>query len=116
MDGDVEAVDLMKPIGCALWARLLKDNREITIDNESVVIPSLEGVLAAKFAAMMSPHRRQGDKLIDGGDFVRIVEANANINLDLVTELGELVYSGGGTYVRTRRRRPRRPTARILAQ
>ncbi len=99
MDGDVEAIDLMKPIGSKLWARLLKETSEVTIEGENIVIPVLEGVMAAKFAAMVSPHRRQGDKLIDGGDFVRIVEANARINLALLTELGELVFAGGGAFV-----------------
>lgn len=99
MDGDVEAIDLMKPAGSALWVRLLKETREVRIDDEKVRIPVLEGVLAAKFAAMASPHRRQGDKLIDGGDFVRILDANADVDLDLLRDLGELVYAGGGKFV-----------------
>ena len=99
MKGEDEAIDLMKPSGSRLWARLLKESRQVPIGDELVNIPVLEGVLAAKFAAMMSPHRRQADKLIDGGDFIRLVEANERINLDLLQELGELVFSGGGAVV-----------------
>jgi len=100
MDGDVEAIDLMKPSGSPLWARLLKETVEVRLENELVTIPVLEGVLAGKFAAMMSPLRRQADKLIDGGDFVRIVEANTTINLDFASEMAELVYAGGGQCMR----------------
>jgi predicted nucleotidyltransferase len=100
MNGDVEAIDLMKPIGSTLWLRLLKDAREISLEGETVRIPSLEGVLAAKFAAMASAHRRVLDKQQDAVDFGRIIQANQQIDLSLLAELGELVYSGGGESVR----------------
>jgi predicted nucleotidyltransferase len=96
MAGEDEAIDLMKPIGSQLWARLLKGTRQVDIDGEMVHIPALEGVLAAKFAAMASPQRRVIDKQQDGVDFGRIVEANAQIDLELLQQLGELVYAGGG--------------------
>jgi hypothetical protein len=99
MEGDTEAIDLIKPTGSRLWAELLKRTRKIRIEDESVRIPLLEGMLAAKFAAMVSPFRRQGDKLIDGGDFVRMIDANPEIDLDLLNDLGELVYAGGGTEI-----------------
>ena len=99
MKGEDEAIDLMKPGGSPLWGRLLKDSREISIGAQRVHIPTLEGVLAAKFAAMSSPHRRQGDKLIDAGDFVRVIEANNTIDSDVLAELGELVFSGGGAHL-----------------
>lgn len=96
MDGNTEAIDLMKPAGSPLWARLLRETREIQLDGEGVRIPLLEGMLAAKFSAMASPHRRPADKQQDGADFMRIIDANPNINLDSLRELGELVYGGGG--------------------
>jgi predicted nucleotidyltransferase len=99
MAGEDEAIDLMKPIGSKLWARLLKETRQIDVNGEPVHIPSLEGVLAAKFAAMASPHRRMLDKQQDGVDFGRIVVANQQIDLPLLEHLGELVYSGGGAAI-----------------
>jgi hypothetical protein len=69
------------------------------VNGEPVHIPSLEGVLAAKFAAMASPHRRMLDKQQDGVDFGRIVVANQQIDLPLLEHLGELVYSGGGAAI-----------------
>lgn len=99
MDGDTEAIDLMKPIGSKLWTRLLKETRQVAIGAEQVHIPVLEGVLAGKFAAMVSIHRRHGDKLIDAGDFVRMVEANERVDLDLLRQFGDLVYDGGGAEI-----------------
>jgi hypothetical protein len=99
MQGDVEAIDLMKPDSSKLWARLLNESIAVKIDHVYVRIPVLEGVLAAKFAAMMSPHRREPDKLIDGGDFGRMVEANERIDVNLLRELGELVDAGGGDFI-----------------
>jgi Trk K+ transport system NAD-binding subunit len=96
MAGKDEVIDLMKPTSSKLWRRLLKETREVSTKGGSIRIPTLEGILAAKFCAMVSPYRRHGDKLIDGGDFVRMIEANAAINEHLLSDLGELVYSGGG--------------------
>src|SRR5687767_15708847 len=78
-DQDHEAIDLMKPVGSALWARLLGEARDVLIGSESVRIPSLEGVLAAKFAAMVSRYRRLADKQQDGVDLLRIIEANERV-------------------------------------
>ena len=77
----------------------MKETREVTIGAETIAIPVLEGILAAKFSAMTSPTRGRGDKMIDGGDFIHIVEANPKIDLDLLRDLGELVFSGGGAFV-----------------
>ncbi len=99
MDQDLEAIDVMKPSAAKLWSRLLSDAREISIGNETIRIPVLEGVLAAKFSSMVSPLRRLPDKKQDAVDFIRVVEANSTINRALLSELGELVYSGGGTEI-----------------
>jgi hypothetical protein len=86
----------MKPAGSKLWTRLIKESRDVVIGGASVRIPVLEGVLAAKFCAMVSPLRRLADKQQDGVDFLRIIEANETVDDDLAEELGELVYAGGG--------------------
>jgi len=95
-DADHEAIDLMKPTGLKLWRRLLKEIVEIEIAGQPVRVPTLEGVLAAKFAAMVSPGRRLLDKQQDGVDFGRIVKGNARLDAARLTELGDLVYPGGG--------------------
>jgi hypothetical protein len=99
MAGEEEAIDLMKPTGSKLWARLLNDTKQIEVEGEPVHIPTLEGMLAAKFAAMASPSRRLLDKQQDGLDFARIVDVNKQIDLQVLEQLGELVYAGGGTAI-----------------
>ena len=97
-DGD-EAIDLMKPTSSPLWKRLLKDPRVVTIENEPLRIPSLEGMLAAKFASMVSIGRRMPDRQQDAVDFARMIDANPQIDEPALKDLGELVYPGGGADV-----------------
>ena len=73
-DEEHEAIDLMKPAGSRLWLRLLNEARDVRIGHEMVRIPSLEGVLAAKFAATVSRVRRLADRQQDGVDFLRVIE------------------------------------------
>lgn len=91
-----DVIELMKPTGSPLWARLLKKSRELVVGDQQVRIPILEGILAGKFAAMASPLRQFLDKQQDAIDFSRICVMNQNIDLRLLAEFGELVYSGGG--------------------
>jgi len=94
-----EVIDVMKPNSAPLWPRLLKDAREIKIGRKTMRIPTLEGALAAKFASMRSLLRRVPDRQQHAVDFIRVIEANEEIDLSLLEELGELVYAGGGTDV-----------------
>ncbi len=94
-DGD-EAIDLMKPIGSKLWKQLIRIAITVEIDGVPLRIPPVEGVLAAKLAAMASPARRLLDKQQDELDFARIVTVNDLLDLIVLEELGELVYPGGG--------------------
>jgi hypothetical protein len=52
--------------------------------------------LAMKFAPMVSPNRDGAKKLVDAHDFIMIVRANPEIDLSTLTELGDLLYPGGG--------------------
>lgn len=94
-DGE-EAIDLMKPVGSPLWRHLLKTAVTVNVDGVPIRIPPVEGVLAAKLAAMTSPMRRLLDKQQDGLDFARIVSVNEKLDLGVLSKLGELVYPGGG--------------------
>jgi len=91
-----EVIDVIKPSSARLFRRLLKLNRTVRMGDQAVRVPTLEGVLAAKFAAMVSPVRKITDRQQDGVDFARAIEANARIDLALLGELGDLVYAGGG--------------------
>jgi hypothetical protein len=94
-DGDV-AIDVMKPGAPPLWRELIKIARTVKVDGVPIPIPPVEGVLAAKLAAMISPARAIEKKMFDGGDFIAIVKANERIDLAFLERLGELVYPGGG--------------------
>jgi hypothetical protein len=94
-DGE-EAIDLMKPQSSPLWKKLLQIATTVRIEGTAVRIPPVEGVLAAKFAAMVSPWRRMLDKQQDGLDFARIVTVNEKLNLPLVGDLATLIYPEGG--------------------
>ena len=97
-DGE-EAIDLMKPLGSKLWKQLLRIAISIEVDGVLLRIPPLEGVLAAKLAAMTSPTRRLLDKQQDGLDFARMVTVNKSIDLSLLEQLGEMVFAGGGAEI-----------------
>lgn len=92
----VAVIDVMKANTSELWRRLLKIARPIRIGSAVVRVPPVEGMLAAKLAAMVSPHRLAAKKMFDAGDFIQIVQVNQQLDLRLLRELGELVYAGGG--------------------
>jgi hypothetical protein len=87
-------IDLMKPRG--LYRETFKHTHPVAFAGQTYRIPCLEMSLTMKFAAMLSPHRREADKRFDAGDFIRMVEANPDIDLEVLSQLGELVYGGGG--------------------
>lgn len=70
-------------------------------------IPTLEAALALKFAAMLSPNRTDKKKHYDAGDFIGMTATAETIDLEKLNELGELVYTGGGTELLERVRRAR---------
>ncbi len=95
--GDV-VIDVMKP-NQQLFREGLKNTH--TVESEGVVykIPSLEMALAMKFAPMISLNRADKDKLQDAHDFMYMIDSNPDINLEKLTELGDLVYPGGGAEI-----------------
>jgi hypothetical protein len=52
-----------------------------------------------KFSAMISLTRDDDKKHFDAGDFIRVVKANPDIDLEKLHTLGQLVYNGGGAEV-----------------
>jgi hypothetical protein len=64
-------------------------------------IPSLEAALANKYGTMLSLGRNAGKRLQDASDFTKMVQhsddvGRQKIDLDLLRELGEKVWPGGG--------------------
>jgi len=90
---DKPLIDLMKPMSDSLLAVF----RYSVMVEKSHRVPDLEMALVSKFAAMVSPNRIQSKKLLDGGDFVNIVENNlAAIDKKKLRRLAQQVYPGGG--------------------
>jgi hypothetical protein len=89
------AIDVMKA-NQPLYRDALKHTHAVESGGQAYSIPSLEMTLAMKFSAMISLTRADDKKLIDAADFIRIVKANPNIDLEKLHALGQRVYNGGG--------------------
>jgi hypothetical protein len=88
-------IDVMKP-NQPLYRDALKHAHHVESGGQKYLVPSLEMALAMKFSAMISLTRSEDKKLFDAGDFIRMVKANADIDLEKLHTLGQLVYNGGG--------------------
>jgi hypothetical protein len=58
--------------------------------------------------------RSDDKKLYDAGDFIRVVRANADIDLMKLHALGQLVYNGGGDKIVEKVRQVRAGTKLVL--
>jgi len=82
-----------------LYKRVFTEFVEIRVGRRKMKVPKLEAALAMKFAAMTGHYRKEVKSYYDAGDFAGMVKKNKNIDLDLLRQLGELNYSGGGDEV-----------------
>jgi len=94
-DSNKVLIDVMKT-NQPLFREAFKHSKVVEAGTQRYLIPSLELALSMKFAPMISLTRADEDKLQDAHDFIRIVKCNANIDLVKLSQLGELVYPGGG--------------------
>jgi len=90
------AIDVMKS-DQQLFRDVFKQTEKVRIGREEYRIPCLEMAIAMKFAPMVRPHRKDEDKYQDAHDFILMVKANPNIDHEKLAELGDSVYSGGGS-------------------
>lgn len=88
------AIDVIRPQ--ALYREAFKHVAWVEEGKVRYRIPSLEMALAMKFAPMISLTREDAKKYMDAHDFILIVQANPEIDLDQLAVLGEIVYPGGG--------------------
>ncbi|HEY7423486.1 MAG TPA: hypothetical protein VH682_04520 [Gemmataceae bacterium] len=88
-------IDVMKP-NQPLYHDALTHTHPVESSGQKYLVPSLEMALAMKFSAMISLTRSDDKKHFDAGDFIRIVKANPDIDLEKLHTLGQLVYNGGG--------------------
>jgi hypothetical protein len=88
-------IDVMKPVQQPARS-VFKNYVAVKEKGQAYRIPTLEMGLVLKFAPMISLNRADEDKYQDAHDFIRMVKNNAEIKIEVLEELGELVYSGGG--------------------
>ena len=91
-------IDIMKPVQSP-HRDVFKHTHALTVEGEPCRIPSLEMGIILKFAPMISLYRADKDKHQDAHDFLTMIEANPTIDLEKLSELGDLVYPGGGAEV-----------------
>jgi hypothetical protein len=90
-------IDVMKPLQDVY--RLVF--RHTISTGETHDIPDLEMALVSKFAAMTSPYRPPGKKMIDGGDFIEIVCHNREaIDMRKLARLADRVYPHGSAEIK----------------
>ncbi|MEI6233239.1 MAG: nucleotidyl transferase AbiEii/AbiGii toxin family protein [Planctomycetota bacterium] len=81
-----------------LHKRVFTEFSETRVDRLKVRVPKVESALAMKFAAMTGHYRNLVKKYKDASDFIDIATLN-KVDLPLLKELGELVFSGGGEQI-----------------
>lgn len=93
-----EIVKVLKPIQPLLRKALVK-TIVVAAEGQSYRIPSLEMSLALVFTPMTSLPWSEADKYMLIADFMRIVDANPDMDLKELATFGELVYGGGGAEI-----------------
>ena len=93
---EAERIDLVKD-SFPLFREVVK-SYSVSVRNGDVVVqlPIVEAAIALKFAASISPNRGDENKPIDHADLIRLVRYNPNLDKQLLSKLGDLVYVGGG--------------------
>jgi hypothetical protein len=88
-------IDLMRS-DQGVFRAAFRNTHKVEAEGQEFLIPSLEMAIAMKFAPMVSPNRPEEDKYQDAHDFIHMVKSNPVIDSKVLSELGELVYPGGG--------------------
>lgn len=88
-------VEVMKA-GQPLLQAALKHTHRVRSTGQVYRIPSLEMAGTMKYGPMTDPHRDWADRYLDAHDFLCRIQANTDLNLERLAELGDLVRAGGG--------------------
>ena len=59
-------------------------------------VPTPEAAVALKFAAAISPNRGDENRPQDRADLVAMILKQAALRTEALSELGDLIYAGGG--------------------
>jgi len=94
--GGREAIDVIRPASSAIFQAAIDNLRVITVGKTQINIPTLECVLAMKFASMTTLTRKMPDRMQDAADFARIIDNNPTLDERSFHTLAQLAFDGGG--------------------
>ena len=83
----LQIIDIIKPYNDLLLSALSKTSK-----HKGFIIPTIEVVVALKYAAMISPHRQQDDQSQDAVDFARIVRNNPKLNVEKTAKYASSIH------------------------
>ncbi len=93
---DPERIDLVRDSFPLFREIVAKYCHILRTREHTVKIPTIEGAIALKFAASISPNRGDENKPVDNADLLRLIRSRSSLNTDALGKLGDLVYQGGG--------------------
>ena len=91
-----EVLDVIKASSDRLFRRVVRMSKPVVVQDVTLYVPVLAAALAMTFGSMVSGTRRARDRHQDARDFIAVAELAVQVDEELLTELGELVYAGGG--------------------
>jgi hypothetical protein len=95
-----ERIDVVRD-NVPLFKRVLERySMTIAWRGASIRLPTTEATVALKFAAVISPNRGNDSRPQDRADLMAIVSQHRDLKVDVLGELGDLVYPGGGQELR----------------
>jgi hypothetical protein len=97
---DPERIDVVRADNAFFQRVVERYAAPIQSKGQQVFVPTVEAAIALKFAAAISPNRGGESKPQDRIDLLAIVRKNGQLNLDVLGELGDLIYAGGGVELR----------------
>lgn len=93
---DAERIDVVRA-DHPLFQRIL-ERYSVSIQSKGhrILVPTVEGAVALKFAAAISPNRGADSTPQDRADLIAIIRSGQDLDPAVLAELGDLVYPGGG--------------------
>jgi hypothetical protein len=93
---DPERIDVVRA-GDPFFQRVLnKYSVAVHSRGKVIQVPAVEAAVALKFAAAISPNRGDESRPQDRVDLVAIIRKQPTLRPEVLVELGDLIYPGGG--------------------
>jgi hypothetical protein len=93
---DPERIDVVRASNSLFKTILQKYTTAVRSKGQVVRLPTPEAAVALKFAAAISPYRADDTRPQDRADLVAILRRQSDLRQDVLAELGDLIYPGGG--------------------